>query len=943
MSPCFSRLPLLALALAAPCLAALGGQPACAAEALPPDAALMSSLRVAEIRFEGETQGVDLEMLRGLVTLATGRPYEPARVRESLANLYQTGKFEAIDVAWRADAAGGATVVFRVRRARLLTAWSFRGNSALDGADLARAMDLAWGQPLDRTRFAGWARVIRERYQREGYPNATAELVVIAEGPGRADLEIRVDEGRAVHLRNVVFDSTGQVPADRIRQVLGVGPMDRLSRERVFEGVERVERQLAAEGWVNGRLGWFFSLPDGRRETNHGAVMSAAPAWVDLHLAVDEGRRAVVEVEGDDLLPAHELAGAITVYERHSISPYELDTSAERLRDLYVARGYPDAKVAHALTKLPDGRYRVRFTVAPGARVTVAEVRFSGNAAFDAPTLRRALTTRGEGRVLGGSAFDPAAWDDDLANLKAWYEQQGFLAARVKGVDRTPVPAQGQVILTVHLEEGPRTAIGRILFPGLTPLQQVGALQALPLNPGEPYNPRRVPEWVSAVQAYFAKIGYPLATVRARLIPGPDTLDTTLSFEVDLGPQKQVGRVVVRGNVKTQDGVIRRQITIAPGDPYDAEELFRTQQQIYQLGFFDRVAVEPIRPLSNDPDEPVDLVVAVHERETGWLGFGGGFGSQQGPQASAEFLQNNLWGTARPLRIEGVFGQPRRSLLASLREPYLLGEDVIGELGFSYLQERRQADQPLIESYGPTIGVSRRLSDALSASLRYAWGRSTYLDYEIEDLAAAGGLVQRVNSVVTAGLTYDTRSDLLNPRWGTKSDASVEFGTPLLEGTLNYARPRLAWAHYFPLPRRWVLAMGVEAGYIQTLGFQPALPWDLLFLAGGGNSLRGYGFNQIGQPGPGKIIGGQVMGVGHAELRVPVWADLGGVAFIDAGNVWGRPQDVTLDQLKVSTGLGVRYQTPVGPIRVDYGVRVAPRLELTDWGEGFYLGLGHAF
>ena len=925
-------------------LATLPAAPrAWAAESRPLTETAVGSLRIRAIHFEGETQGLDVEMLRGLVTLYVGRPYEAARVRESLANLYQTGKFEAIDVAWRPASAGGADVVFRVRRARLVTAWSFQGNGAIGGDVLARAMDLTWGQPLDRDRFKTWARVIRERYQREGFPDAQATFAVVSEGPARAELEVRVEEGRAVRIRNLVFEAEGQVPNHRIRQALGVGPGDRLARERVVAGVERVEHLLASEGWVNGRLGWFFALPDGKRESNHGAVMGMAPEWVDLHLAVDEGQRAVVEVEGEDLLPPHELASAITVYERHSISPYELDVSADRLRDMYVARGYTEVEVTHTTDKLPDDRYRVRFKVVPGPRVTVAEVRFEGNKAFDDDTLRRLLATRGRGRLLAGSAFDPGAWEDDLANLVAWYQARGFLEAKVAGVERLAAGEGDDLTLNVHLAEGPRTRIGRILFPGLTPLQQVDALQALPLNPGEPYDPRRVPEWVSTLQAHFAKTGYPLARAEATLDPGPDTEDATLRFRVELGPAKQVGRVVLRGNVKTFDGVIRRQITIGPGDPYDAEELFRTQQQIYQLGFFDRVAVEPIHPISNDPDEPVDLVVAVHERETGWLGFGGGMGSLQGPQASAEFLQNNLWGTGRPLRIEGSFGQPRRSLQASLRDPYLLGTSLIGELGYSYIQERRQADQPLITTYGPTIGVSRQLTEALIGSLRYAWGRTLYApDTPIEDVAANGGSFERTNSVVTVGLTHDTRSDLLSPRWGTKGDFSVDFGTPLLGGTLTYTRPRLAAAHFIPLPRRWVIALGAEAGYIQTLGNALSLPWDLLFLAGGGNSLRGYNYNQVGVPGLGGIIGGQVMAVGHAELRFPVWGDFGGVVFVDAGDVWARPRDVQLDRIKASTGLGLRYNTPVGPLRVDYGVRVAPDFAVPGW-DGFYLGLGHAF
>jgi outer membrane protein assembly complex protein YaeT len=471
-------------------------------------------------------------------------------------------------------------------------------------------------------------------------------------------------------------------------------------------------------------------------------------------------------------------------------------------------------------------------------------------------------------------------------------------------------------------------------------------MTGLPLNPGEPYNPRRLPEYVSSVQSYFAKSGYPLAKVTAKLSNEGDPQDSILAFAVAKGPAKIVGRVVVRGNVKTLDGVVQRKIALQAGDPYDAEALFRTQQSIYQLGFFDRVSVEPIHPISDDPDEPVDLVVALHERETGWLGFGGGYGLQQGPQVSAEYLQNNVGGTGRPLRVEGVYSAPRRSFQASLRDPHLFNSNYIGELGGSYQRERRQLDQPLVETYGPTIGVSRQLTDAMFSSLRYAWSQSTYLpgEYTAADLAANGGTPLRVNSVLTGGLTYDTRSDLLNPRWGTKADLMLDFATPLLAGSLTYTRPRLVIAHHIPLPRRIVFAVGGELGYIRPLAGPYLLPYDLLFLAGGANSLRGYEFNKVGQPSPDgtKIIGGELMAITHAEARIPVWGDVGVVGFVDAGNVWPRLQDVSLTSFKVSSGLGLRYNTPVGPVRVDYAVRVAPTFEFAGL-EGLYLGLGHAF
>jgi outer membrane translocation and assembly module TamA len=166
-----------------------------------------------------------------------------------------------------------------------------------------------------------------------------------------------------------------------------------------------------------------------------------------------------------------------------------------------------------------------------------------------------------------------------------------------------------------------------------------------------------------------------------------------------------------------------------------------------------------------------------------------------------------------------------------------------------------------------------------------------------------------------------------------------------------YTRPRLNLAHYIPLPRKIVFALGADAAYIQTLGNYSVLPNDVKFVTGGANSLRGYGYNLVGVAQPDNplcsadtptacVRGGAVMLVGHAELRVPVWGELGAVVFSDVGNVWDTPASVSLGGVKVTAGMGVRYQTPLGPIRADYGFRVRPYFE---FGRDFYFGLGQAF
>ncbi|HEY9724616.1 MAG TPA: BamA/TamA family outer membrane protein, partial [Oscillatoriaceae cyanobacterium] len=404
--------------------------------------------------------------------------------------------------------------------------------------------------------------------------------------------------------------------------------------------------------------------------------------------------------------------------------------------------------------------------------------------------------------------------------------------------------------------------------------------------------------------------------------------------------------------VKTQDRVIRRQFTVRTGQPYNAAAILKTQEQIYQLGFFDRVDVAPLKPIDPDPDEPVDLLVSVHERPTGSVQLGAGYGTifGRGPTVNVGYQEINLWGTGRPLRLdvnlsqllnEGLnLTQPQLSGQLSIREPYLLGHDLIGEAGLNF-QRQTLLTGPTAglyyQTFGPTVAVSRQFSPALLGTLRYAWDRTDYLQsYTPAEVAQQGGSTSRIDSIVTPSFTYDTRSDLLDPRWGSRSDVGVDLALPVLGGSLLYMRPHADLARYIPLPRKMVLAVGANLGYIQPIWPTKTVPDDVLFQVGVNNILRGYSsLTENGQLGP-------ILGIGHVELRAPLWGAFGGVVFVDAGNAWPNPRSVSWRSALVTAGLGARYETPVGPLRLDYGFHVWPQLGTSGWN-GLSFGIGQAF
>lgn len=896
---------------------------------------------VTGIAFEGDVQ--EPERLRELSRVVVGAPYTPLAVRETLSLYYQKRLFETIHVRLRPTGPGRAEVVFGFTRQPILSSWRFEGAHLLSAGTLAQVAELSFGQPDRPDRPATIAKAIAERYVREGCFSASARVTVEDEAPGRKRYVIRVDEGEPLRIRGLKFVQNDLLTPREANRALGLGPGDRLTRERLEEGLARLEQTLANRGRVNSRVEIFFEL-DGRRLTSFETLARARAAAVDLGVAVEAGPRVVARVTGTDLPPTRALASAVTLYDDRSVSPASLAATASALKELYVARGYPAPEVESTLTQQEPGLYDAHFRVRPGKQVAVEAVEFVGNEAIASDALRQVVQTAPK-RFFWGGRFDPAIWEADRERLEATYRARGFAEVKLAPTEQRLDPTGTKLTLITRVEEGPREPVSRLSLSGVSPLDEPGLLQAIGVNPGDPLRPGLTTDAVIAAESYYAQAGRPLAEAEARYRPETDTLE----LAVTPGPKKRFGVIVLRGNIKTKDYVVARQFAIAKDAPYSSEAIFRTQQRIYQLGFFDRVSVAPIRPISPDPAEPVDMVVTVHERETRSLGVGGGYGTWLNWQASLELSESNTFGLGRPSRLEATYGLLRKAVTASYRDPYLFGTNFVGEGAAGYVRDTLK--RPALgtapgrvdletETYGPSVGLSRAFSNALSGSVRYGLGRLRYVQYDAQDIRQAGGLEARWNSILTGALTYDSRSDFLDPRYGARTEVALDFATPFVGPHLPYLRPRASWSYFYPFPRRVTLALGLSGGFIQPLSGQPLLPEDVLFFGGGPNDLRGYGFRDIKVLTPdATITGGRAQWVAHAELRTPVWGALGVVPFLDFGNVYASLAEVRLDNIRFTPGLGLRYDTPVGPLRLDVGYPVYP----LGLAPAFHLGLGHAF
>ncbi len=605
-----------------------------------------------------------------------------------------------------------------------------------------------------------------------------------------------------------------------------------------------------------------------------------------------------------------------------------LKEDLERIRQLYRTKGFHLADVTDEV-KVDEAANRatIFITIAEGRKIRVRHIRFEGNQRLSARRLRKAMATK-PGSWFTAGYYRPEVLEEDAERLKGVYHLEGYSDVQVSSATDFDEEKRWLVV-TMAIREGERYIVGETAFSGTEQLKAEDLKERLKMGAGEPFSQERLSEDVAAVQsAYFSK-GYMAASVEPSTALNPRTHRVDVSYRITEGAVASVGRILVRGNLKTRDLVIRRELRISPGERFDGDKLRRSKERLYNLGFFEEVALETAA--SDRPDQR-DLVVTVKETKTGEFSFGGGFSSVDKIVGFAEITQRNFdlfnWptfvGGGQELKLQVQAGTRRRNIEFSFTEPwvfnrpYLFGLDLFNRVrtrgeGYSFDLVRRGGDLRLGKAFGDydrVDGMYRlekaRVSDVpetASAVLRDEVGSNTI-------------------SAVRLGFTRDRRDNVFLPKTGYLAGTGIETAGSFLGGDRDFWKWTGDGAMYFqPLVENQVLEFHLSLGLVNNLGHTKAVPIFERFFAGGADSIRGYRERRVGPRDSvnSDPVGGEATALFSTEYTVPLVEFLKAAAFLDVGNVWDRVGKFGRGGYKSGVGAGVRIKTPFGPVKLDYG------------------------
>ncbi|MDR1049960.1 MAG: outer membrane protein assembly factor BamA [Deltaproteobacteria bacterium] len=610
-----------------------------------------------------------------------------------------------------------------------------------------------------------------------------------------------------------------------------------------------------------------------------------------------------------------------------------LATAVSNLTRFYNDKGYPLAVVSYELTPGDEGRTRLTFNVNEGGKMYIRDIFFDGNDFYSDRKLRGQMESSRykflTSWLTGAGKLDREKLANDSQVLEQYYANNGFLQARVGEPDVSVAEDGEGFSVTFPIYEGPRFMVGNVTLTGdlLEDDDPEKMLRMVDLRDEKWFAREQLQEDLNSIRTYYADKGYAHNSVEAEF--GNVDEEGRLDVQIVVLPRNKVyyNRITIVGNERTRDKVIRRHLEVAEGDLTTSSKLINSKNNLMRSGFFEDINI--LQSPSDDP-EMMDMRVEVKERPTGSFQIGAGYSNYNGVFGVMRVTQDNLFGYGRRIGVEANIGSGSNYFDFSFTDPWV--GDIPLMMGINVFKYYNDYDYYRKDSFGVSLRAGYPVFERFYLTGTYSWE-----DVDITDIGYSYSQYLRsfmgtsVNSTFTLALRRDTRNHFFQPTAGSTARVSYTIASGLFGGDTYFNRYEAEYAHWIPIPflRGWALMGHAEVGYAKE-SRPRGLPIYEKYMLGGINSIRGYDWYDVSPKDPvsGENIGGEKMMVMNFELTMPLIADSGlyGVFFYDMGNVWSKDDRVKLSMsnLKKSYGAGLRYLSPMGPLRIEYGKALDP-------------------
>jgi outer membrane protein insertion porin family len=644
-----------------------------------------------------------------------------------------------------------------------------------------------------------------------------------------------------------------------------------------------------------------------------------------------------LDFQGNEEFEAEDLKEKITITSGAIANSSLILDNAQKIVLFYQSEGYWLVKVVPIIRKISEDAVALTFQINEGPKVKIKKITFEGNKALSSKEIKKVMKTKEWwifSFLTGSGIYRKDLIEADIERIRELYHRNGYIYVAISEPKVSLSDDRKKLYLTISISEEDQYKVGNISIKGNTVFTDSQLYEQIEISTGQIFNRTLLRSDIDKLIDMYMEKGYALVDINPVIDVEQEKKVVNITFSITEGGVFRIGRIDITGNVKTRDKVIRREMRLDEGDIFNKKLLKRSYQRINNLNYFESVNISS---LPRAEDQLVDINIKVKEKLTGMMSIGGGYSSIDKFMVMGEVTQTNLFGKGLYLKLRGDFSSRKTNYNISLRDPWFMDKPLSASISL-YNQEIKYPDYDKKAS-GGSIGFGKEFSEYVGGSIEY-----NLEEVEIMNVSEdASSLIKeqedkKVTSSISPSIWEDTRDYYLDPSSGSRKAIYITLAG--LGGDNYFVKGWVDSVWYFPVI--WDTTFSIRARYGYATGYNDReLPLYERFYVGGINTIRGLDF---GEGGPrneeGEKIGGTEELIFNFEYIFPIIEDirLKGVIFFDYGGAFDENNKIGLDNMRETTGVGVRWMSPVGPVRLEWGYNIDPKEDENDSKFEFSIG-----
>jgi outer membrane protein insertion porin family len=860
-----------------------------------------------EIEING-LYSIDKEELLYLLDIHPGDSIDEELIRLGIKRAFLKGIFEDISV----ETFGGedVDVLISVKERDFIEKISIKGDYALSKKRIKRLFLIKEDSVLLCDVLERALKTLRHELELRGFPHASVHAEIIAlKKPHRIKILLTVYTGEPLRIEAIQTD-------DETKRAMKLSDGDIYDQIKLSKDFERIKKYYKKQKFFNPEIGQ-HTFTDGI-----------------LEIPVHPGKRLNISIIDNHAISTKKIMREMPFFELEAFNYDIVEESVYRIISLYHKKGYLFVQVAPVIS-VTDDHIDLHFFIYEGQKVKTGKITFTGTS-LPVKDLEEVLTLR------KGKVYNAEFLDTDRERLRTYYIALGYLSVSIEEFQTTYYEDSNTMDIEIIINEGLKTEIERITIIGTQHIPEEAVRTVLQIEPGDVYNEVNIINARDRVVDLYNSRGFLRTNVAVE--SEIEEYKAAVTFKIQESTEILFGKTIVAGNYRTRYHVIERELHDKENIPYNYRILTRDRRKLYKTGLFTDVSMKAL----DRYDHKKDVLLTVKEGNPGSVEFTFGYATYERFRGILDVSYRNLWGRNKQPSLKLDVSSLARRLILQYYEPWFMNKERLQFRSFMLIENKKEINIDTRETryrlkrYAASAGVEKDVSDTVLAKLYYEFSVVNTYDVQPDVILSKEDVGTLFISGIVPGILYDTRDNIFEPQKGIFSGASLKFTSPLFFSESDFLKFTFFGNYYQALSKRFVFAASLRGGLARGDRGTTELPIVERFFLGGRTTVRGYEQDLLGPKGEdGNPTGGNAFLMQSLELRASLGKGIGLVAFLDGGNVWVDAKDINLKDWKFTPGIGVRYKTPVGPLRFDYGYKLED--EPGQSRGVFHFSIGHAF